>query len=142
MPRIATLLAFALLTGCASAAQDPATTSAPASASSGPATSPEARTVTLGVNESTTLLDGSRLTYLRLVNDSRCPPDVRCVWAGDAEIAMRWQPAHGGRTRDIALHTSPMRGAPTEATLGDYRVRLETLERGAAPKATLRIVPN
>lgn len=98
-----------------------------------------ARTLVLGVGEAATLADGSRLTYLRLVNDSRCPPGVQCIWAGDAEIALRWQPARGP-VQEARLHTNPLpdRGA-NAATFGPWLVRLENLARGTAPQATLHI---
>ena len=84
-------------------------------------------------------MDGSQLTYLRLVNDSRCPPDVRCVWAGDAEIRLRWQPDDGSGS-DFSLHTSPLRGqGQTEATVGGLHIALQSLERGIAPKASLLV---
>ena len=43
--------------------------------------------VTLGLGQDAQLSDGSRLSYTSLIDDSRCPADVQCVWAGDAEIA-------------------------------------------------------
>lgn len=138
MIRIATLLTLALLTGCASASQDPAPAVSPAAGTAAQTAAGEARTLTLGVGESAALADGSRLTYQQLVNDSRCAPDVQCVWAGDAEILLRWQPAKGGSS-EASLHTSPLQGRQTEAVFGPHHVRLETLERGVAPKATLRI---
>src|SRR5690606_28080568 len=45
--------------------------------------------------QSVTLADGSALRYERLVNESRCMPDVQCVWAGDAEVAFTWKPVNG-----------------------------------------------
>lgn len=104
------------------------------------ATTPDPQTVILNVGARTTLADGSRLTYLRLVNDARCPPDVQCVWAGDAEIQVRWQGADGP-AQEASLHTSPLQGRQTEATFGRHRVALAALERGIAPKATLHITP-
>src|SRR3546814_14540841 len=41
--------------------------------------------------QSATLGDHSVLRYERLVNDSRCMPDVQCIWAGDAELAFEWR---------------------------------------------------
>ncbi len=136
MRRIASLLAVALLVGCAGAAP-----SSPQAPHHEDANVHEAapQTVILGVGERATLADGSQLTYLRLVNDSRCPPDVRCVWAGDAEIRLRWQPVRGAAS-ELSLHTSPLRGhGQTEATVGGLRIALQSLERGVAPKATLAI---
>lgn len=135
MSRAATLLALALLAGCASATQTPgADAGSPAPTEAG-----IPLTLTLGLGELAALADGSRLTYLRLVNDSRCPPDVQCVWAGDAEIRLRWQPARGGSASEASLHTSALQGRQTDVAFGPYRVHLEALERGIAPKATLRI---
>ncbi|RZA18125.1 MAG: hypothetical protein EOP93_11950 [Lysobacteraceae bacterium] len=94
--------------------------------------------VQLGIGQSTLLANNSLLTYTRLVNDSRCAPDVQCVWEGDAEIAVRWQAAGGGGAQDVRLHTSA-RGGPTSARVGNRSVTLAALERGVAPKATLRI---
>ena len=135
MRRIASLLAIALLAGCVGAAPTPQ----PPAGKDSPMHDHAPQTVTLGVGERATLLDGSQLTYLQLVNDSRCPPDVRCVWAGDAEIRLRWQPKAGSAS-ELSLHTSPLpnRGQ-TEATVGGLRIALQSLERGIAPKATLLV---
>lgn len=128
MTRIASLFAVAMLAGCTAApAVDRPTTNAVADGSD----------VQLGIGEAAHLADGSRLTYLRLENDSRCPPDVQCVWAGDAEIVLRWQPS-SGRAQELALRTASTRGSST-ARIGDRNVTLAALERGIAPKATLRI---
>lgn len=137
MRRIASLLAIALLAGCVGAAPSNAPPAREDAAM--PDTAPQ--TVTLGVGERATLAGGSQLTYLRLVNDSRCPPDVRCVWAGDAEIRLRLQPTRGTAS-ELSLHTSPLRDrGQTEATVGGLRIALQSLERGIAPKATLAISP-
>ena len=81
------------------------------------------------------LADGSRLHYLRLVTDSRCPPGVQCVWAGDAIVAFEWSPA-GGAAQAFELHTGK---EPRSHDLGQRRLTLDTLERGATPAAGLRI---
>lgn len=146
MRLLSRLLPLALLAGCATtpaasfhpeATMPPPTTPTPPA----PPPAPAARTLVLGVGEAATLADGSRLTYLRLVNDSRCPPGVQCIWAGDAEIALRWQPARGP-AQETSLHTNPLPDRGTNAaTFAPWLVRLEALERGIAPKATLRITP-
>lgn len=81
------------------------------------------------------LADHGSLRYLRVRQDSRCRPDVQCIWAGDAEVAFRWTPA-GGTALDFSLHTGK---APKEQALGGRRLTLVSLSREAAPTAVLRI---
>ena len=83
------------------------------------------------------LADHSQLLYVRLVADSRCRPDVQCIRAGDAEIAMRWLP-NGGDPEDFSLKIPPP-AQPQSHALGTRTVTLESLDRGAAPTAGLRI---
>lgn len=136
MNRSIATLAFAplLLTACA------LQPSAGQPGGSGSGTTVDHGQLTLGVGQSANLADGSLLAYTRLVNDSRCAPDVQCVWEGDAEIELRWKPAQGA-ARDVSLHTSPRAGSTT-ASIGERRVTLVALARGIAPAATLRIDPN
>ena len=138
MTRLALACIPLLLAACASTV--PTSTGPTGSAPAGASPASDGSTVSLGLGQSALLADNSLLTYTRLVNDSRCAPDVQCVWEGDAEIALRWRPAGGG-AQELRLHTSPKTG-PTRADLGERSVALVALERGIAPKATLRIERN
>lgn len=89
----------------------------------------------LSPGQGVTLADNSRLRYLRLVNDSRCAPDVQCVWAGDAIVAFEWTPA-GGDAERFELHTGL---EPRSHAIGGRTLTLQALERGEAPAATLRV---
>lgn len=152
-------LSAALLAGCGNAAPrsapaDPspvaangtATATATASTESAMTTdnaappAEESITLTLDIGASARLPDGSQLTYMELVNDSRCPPDVRCIWAGNAEIRVRWTPEKGS-SRDFSLNTMPVGGKATSVTLGKSEVHLQSLERGIAPAATFAVKP-
>lgn len=82
-----------------------------------------------------TLADNSRLRYVRVVNDSRCPLDVQCVWAGDAIVAMEWT-APGATVQAFELHTGK---EPRTHVVGQRTITLEALERGERPAATLKI---
>ena len=93
--------------------------------------------VVLAPGQSATLADDSRLDYVKLVSDSRCRPDVQCVWAGDATISMRWTPASGA-AQAFELHTTL---DPKSFTAGSRTITLTSLERGDAPKATLQVDP-
>ena len=130
MPRLAlALLPLCLASGCASV---------PGGGNAAPATdATDAASLTLRMGETGRLADNSQLSYVRLVDDSRCAPNVQCVWEGNAEIELRWQPARG-TSRALRLHTSP-RGGPQTAQIGERSVTLTTLERGIAPRATLNI---
>jgi hypothetical protein len=81
------------------------------------------------------LSDHGSLRYLRVLEDSRCKPDVQCIWAGDAQVAFRWTPA-GATALDFILHTGK---EPKEQALGGRRLTLVSLSPGATPTATLRI---
>ena len=37
----------------------------------------------------TVYVDGPRVTPLKVLSDSRCPMEARCVWAGTVELAVR-----------------------------------------------------
>jgi hypothetical protein len=59
------------------------------------------------------------LTYARLVNESRCPANVVCVWQGDAAVALEARTAGG--TANATIHTTL---DPRQLELSGYRVTL------------------
>ena len=85
--------------------------------------------------EQVMLADHSSLRYVRVVGDSRCPPGVNCIWAGDAEVAFEWTPASGAR-QAFSLHTGK---DPKQQAIGTRQLKLVSLERGATPQAQLRV---
>lgn len=95
----------------------------------------DGRQYVLHPGEQLTLADQGRVRYLRLVNDSRCAPDVQCIWAGDAEVAFEWTPARG-QAQGFSLHTGV---APRDQAVGTRRLALVSLARGPAPAATIRL---
>lgn len=50
---------------------------------------------------------GSRVKvrFLSVVEDSRCPADVQCIWAGNAKIRVKVS-VQGGETRILELNTN------------------------------------
>ena len=120
------ILALTALTACTTA---PAATTASRVA--------DGSSIELAPGQSAQLADDSRIDYVKLVSDSRCRPDVQCVWAGDATIALRWTPAAGAMVaQDFVLHTTL---DPKSFDTDTRRITLTALERGDAPKATLQI---
>ena len=92
--------------------------------------------IQLASGQSATLADNSRIDYVKLDSDSRCRPDVQCVWAGDAVVVMRWTPANAMTAQDFVLHTTI---DPKSFDTDSRSITLTALERGDAPKATLQV---
>jgi hypothetical protein len=63
-----------------------------------------------------------KLTFRRVENDSRCPIDAICVWAGDAEIALRIEQA--SQAAVAALHTHL---EPKQTVWNGYTIQLVSL---------------
>lgn len=66
---------------------------------------------------------GVELTMLDVANDSRCPIDVVCVTAGNAEV--RFRVRSGGHEDTVSLHTMQ---DPRSVTVGAVRLELTGLE--------------
>ena len=74
-------------------------------------------------------LDGGRLRlrFVRVAEDSRCPVDVDCVWAGNAE-AMVEAGGRGWRGRTtLKLDTNEGGQGASEARYGRYTLKLVSL---------------
>ncbi len=66
---------------------------------------------------------GIRVNFVSVVEDSRCPPDAQCIWAGrvvievtieaDSGVAMTTQLASDGEKKSVVI--------------GDYRVHLRSV---------------
>lgn len=96
-------------------------------------------TIALVPGQTVTLANsGGSLRYVHLVNDSRCAPEVQCVWAGDAVIALRWVPIEGA-ARELQLHSNTTAG-PNHADLDARRVTFIALTRQSG-EATLLVSP-
>jgi hypothetical protein len=128
MTRIATLIiaaaAASAIAACGTAA--PTTTNA---------------TETAGVLLMTTsaepsFFDGAiRARLVMVENDSRCPIDVQCVTAGDAEAVLAIRAAGS----DVAQHRLHTNREPRAVEVGGYRVRLDSLT--PYPRSSVRIDP-
>jgi len=62
--------------------------------------------------------NGVRITFKQVPEDSRCPVDVQCVWAGEAKIELSVSAGGAAETRVVSL-TPP----DNETTVGDTRIR-------------------
>ena len=119
--------AIALCAGCATAASDSDTGRAIV----------DGTDFSMLPDDRVTLPDHSELRYVDVITDSRCPPEVQCVWAGDAEVAFT-RTVDGATAQSFSLHTG--RGARSE-DFGGRRLTLVSLARGTGPQAELRLDP-
>lgn len=67
--------------------------------------------------------NGVRIKFVELVEDSRCPVDTNCIWAGNAKIKVRV--TRNGRSRVIELNTMTNGSDPVFA---GYKFRLTDLD--------------
>ena len=62
---------------------------------------------------------GARVTFRQVKEDSRCPVDVQCVWAGDAKIELTI--SRNGAADDVKVIS--LTPPNNETTSGDLRIR-------------------
>jgi hypothetical protein len=86
-------------------------------------------------------LDGGRLRvrFVRVAEDSRCPADVDCVWAGNAEIMVEVGGKGWRGKRSLTLNTNASPERPGEGGYGRYTVRLVNLS--PQPRSRRKIAP-
>ena len=71
-----------------------------------------------------------KVYFLRLIRDSRCPVEMACLWAGDAEVEVMVK--HGLVAKKFVLNTF----SKTQQAIFGYRLELRNLkpEKGIRPK--------
>ena len=83
--------------------------------------------------------DRLMLRFARVASDSRCPEDVNCVWAGNAEVLVEV----GGRLwrgkQTLTLKTDAGGRGASEAKYGRYTVKLVNLS--PRPRGDRKIPP-
>ncbi|NUS61874.1 MAG: hypothetical protein HOQ01_13075 [Lysobacter sp.] len=140
---LAAMCAAVALAACASPASGGSTTSSGESTASTPAEDSAMRTVTIGASttmqrgETVRLPDGATLRFVGVPQDSRCPPNARCIRAGDADLEFLFAIA-GGPSATVKANLPE---APSK-NMGAWRLTVEDLGFGETPQpATVRIDP-
>lgn len=88
-----------------------------------------AQTISIGLKkEKTVAQTGLRIKFLEMVEDSRCPTDVNCVWAGNAKIRIQVRDSHGS-PKTLELNSTLN---PQVVNYGRYEMRLS----GLTPRPT------
>ncbi|GAB3357952.1 hypothetical protein [Lysobacter tyrosinilyticus] len=90
--------------------------------------------IALTVNQQVTLPDATTLRYVGIANDSRCPPKVQCVRAGDADVLFDYADKGAPASR-VTLNTERI----LSTHIGAWRLQLVALAPGANPQVTVRI---
>lgn len=75
---------------------------------------------------------GMRVKFVEMVEDSRCPKDVECIWAGNAKIKVRV--SKNGRSKIIELNTGIEN---KDAQFAGYEFKLTGLT--PEPRSNIRI---
>ena len=128
---LAALVAACALTACASNASGGSTTTSQETAM---------RSITAGastqmaVGETVKLPDGATLQYVAVTQDSRCPPNARCIRAGDADIEFTFAIAGGPQ----ATVKPNLPEAPSK-NMGAWRLTVEDLQFADKPAVTVRV---
>ena len=94
-------------------------------------------TVKVRVNQQKTVTkERLKIKFVSLVEDSRCPTDTNCVWAGNAKIKIKVTDRRG-RSETFEINTNTgVKGA----SFGGYAINLESLT--PAPASNIRISRN
>jgi len=84
----------------------------------------KAETFALRYGNQKTIARGElRIRFVTVMEDSRCPVGVNCVWAGNAKIQVRVSDRRG-HSKMIELNTN---GEPRAAQFGRYAINLVNL---------------
>ena len=84
-------------------------------------------------------LGGPKVTVLKVLEDSRCPMEARCVWAGRVRLSVRIELGNGSSVKELAsdtpvpvadgalelLGTMPPKSTQRQIAPGDYRFALK-----------------
>ena len=91
--------------------------------------------VPVKIHETASAKGGVRIKFVELIDDSRCPTDTNCIWAGNAKIKVRV--TRNGRSKDLELNTGL---DPKELIFAGYSFRLVGLT--PEPRTNIRINRN
>jgi hypothetical protein len=80
-----------------------------------------------------------RVRLVRVSSDSRCPVDVSCVWAGNAELLFEVGGSRWSDRKTLRLNTNAGPERPGEGGYGRYTLKLTGL--APQPRSTRKIPP-
>lgn len=77
-------------------------------------------------------VSGVRIKFVDLIEDSRCPIDTQCIWAGNAKLKV--QLSKNGRSKIVEMNTGT---APRTIRFEGYEVKVTKLT--PQPASNIRI---
>lgn len=89
------------------------------------------RQIKLNINQQKSLDKNTSIKFVSVINDSRCPVDVECVWAGNAELKIAL--TKNGRTSFFELNTGLK---PQTIVFRNYRIKILKLAPERSSKST------
>jgi hypothetical protein len=101
---------------------------------------------TVGLGETVQLLPGGSVTisdtdlsiiFQEVVEDSRCPKDVQCVWAGQVIVRLGVSTGEQQAVSDVLMGLNGPPDAPNQVQVGNYTIELLMVE----PYPTSQPVP-
>lgn len=82
--------------------------------------------------------EGLRIKFISVKEDSRCPADVTCVWAGNAAVQLSVS-LRGRGSKTLTLNTSKSLPASGENQYRGYKFKL--VELSPYPRSNRKIAP-
>ncbi len=129
MFKISPLFLCAAIIGCASSGSSVSSTKVPDSAPVPVVGSAGSYLVSLGIGQTAQIQEEALTLQLVEVNDSRCPPDVQCVWAGQATATL-FVFQSGFPAQSLKIGTSAPVNFPSQASYRSFQFSLKSLEPG------------
>ncbi|MFN6962701.1 MAG: hypothetical protein ACK4S4_02925 [Pyrinomonadaceae bacterium] len=93
--------------------------------------------VTVQIKRESKAAGGLRIRFLELIEDSRCPVDTQCVWAGNAKIRIQVRGRRGAGVKIFEINSATV---PTSVVYDGYEIRFVDLT--PHPRSNIRIDPN
>lgn len=85
------------------------------------------------INKEAASKGGVKVKFLALIEDSRCPTDTTCIWAGNAKIKVQLS-KRGQKTKTVTLNTGVN---PQSVLFAGYQIKFTGLT--PEPRTNIRI---
>lgn len=122
--RLSILSLICLVVACLALSDNRIASASVGNSGSAPRVVHSGKQLKLRVGQRTVLKGESlRIKFVAVSNDSRCPKNVTCVWAGNAEVLLEVGP-RSGRGKSLKVNTNASRQLSDEGKYGRYTVKL------------------